>query len=378
MVDPEPVNAPASLPIYQAAGWVFRDLDEVDAVYEARARGVVYGGSGSPNHWALEAALCRLHGAEAALVTAAGMSAFTALLLSAGRSGTCVAAADGLYGNTTHLLRDFEKFGIVVRLVDPAQPEAARTALAQPGDILIIETISNPRIQVADVARLASVAHDRGALVVVDNSLASPYHCKPLDLGADAVIESITKFMGGHHDLVLGCLLGSSALIEAARTVARRAGLSGPAFETWLATRSLPELELRLTRSSASALAIAQWLEQQPPIRAVRYPGLPSSANHETARRTLRNGFGSVLSFELAPERAAVNNFVRALERVRLVLSFGGTETTVSHPGTSSHRALSADERQRLGVHDGFMRLSVGIEETADIISDLARGLNAL
>lgn len=374
----EPVNAPASVPIYQAAGWVFRDLDEVDAVYEERARGVVYGGAGSPNHWALERALCGLHGAEAALVTAAGMSAFTALLLSAARSGTCVAAAHDLYGNTTHLLRDLEKFGLVIRLVDPAQPDAVRAALAEPNGMLVVETISNPRIRVADLAPLASIAHERAALLVVDNSLASPYHCKPLDLGADVVIESITKFLGGHHDLVLGCLLGSSALIEGARTVARRAGLSGPAFETWLATRSMAELELRVGRSSASALAIAQWLQQQPAVQAVHYPGLPGSPYQETARRTLHNGYGSVLSFELTPERAAVNRFVRALERVRLVLSFGGIETTISHPGTSSHRALSLEERRRLGIHDGFLRLSVGIEATTGIISDLARGLNAL
>ncbi|HLW37280.1 MAG TPA: aminotransferase class I/II-fold pyridoxal phosphate-dependent enzyme [Candidatus Eremiobacteraceae bacterium] len=373
----QPINRPASAPIYQSAGWIFRDLDEVDDVYENRVRGSVYGGSGSPNHWALEAALCELHEAPAALITAAGMSAFTAALLSLARVGTHVVAAHDLYGNTTRLLQDLQRFGVVTTLVDVSRHADVRAGLAQPNSMLIVETISNPRLQVADLGALANLARESGALLIVDNTLASPYHCKPLSFGASAVVESITKFLGGHHDLVLGSLLGSAELIAAAKTTAGRAGLIGPSFESWLATRSLAEYSLRMERSSANAQEIAAWLQGQPAVRRVHYPGLELSPSHAAAMATLQNGFGPVLSFEVNPDRQAVNRFLHALQRIKLVLSFGGAETTLSHPGTSSHRALSREAREQLGIHDGFLRLSVGVEDVADVIADLERGLSA-
>lgn len=373
----QPINLPASTPIYQSAGWVFRDLDEVDDIYENRVRGSVYGGSGSPNHWALEAALCELHDAPAALITAAGMSAFTAALLSLARVGTHVIAAHDLYGNTTRLLQDLQRFGVVTRLVDISRHAEVRAGLARPNSLLIVETVSNPRLQVADLRSLANIARESGALMIVDNTLASPYHCKPLSFGASAVVESITKFIGGHHDLVLGSLLGSAELIAGARTTAGRAGLVGPSFESWLATRSLAEFSMRMERSSANAKEIATWLQGRPAVRQVHYPGLEGGPSHGVALATLQNGFGPVLSFEVNPDRQAVNRFLHALQRIKLVLSFGGAETTLSHPGTSSHRALSRETREQLGIHDGFLRLSVGVEEVADVIADLERGLSA-
>lgn len=374
----EPVNSPASTPIYQSAGWIFRDLDEVDAIYESRVRGAVYGGSGGPNHWALEAALCARHGAQAALVTAAGMSAFTAALLSLAASGTHIIAARDLYGNTTRLLQDLQKFGMRLTFVDARSNAQVEAALDAPSAILVVETISNPRMQLAQLAELAALAHERKAKLIVDNTLATPYHCRPLSLGADLVVESITKFLGGHNDVVLGCLLGPSELVEAARSIAGRAGLIGPSFESWLVTRSLEDFDLRMNRSSASANAIARWLEGHESVHAVHYPGLASHPGHAVAKDTLVNGFGSALSFEVKPDRSAVNRFIRSLEHIKLVLSFGGATSTISHPATSSHRVLSPEARAAVGIHDGFLRLSVGVEDAALICADLERGLSAL
>ncbi len=370
-----PVNSPAVLPIFASAGWVFRSLDEVDAIYEGRLPGTVYGGSGVPNHEAFEALIASLHGAQAALATAAGMSAFTVALLHLAAAKQRIVAAHDLYGNTTKLLVDLERFGVIHELVDIADLDAVRGALRSPAALLIAESISNPRIRVADLAELARASHDAGALLLVDNSLASPYHCRPLELGADLTIESATKFLGGHYDLVLGCIAGSRSLIEPMRALASRTGLVASVHEVWMGVRSIATLELRMARSSHSALAIARWLAAHPKVSAVHYPGLDVTAQ---ATHTLRNGFGPMLSFEVVANRDAVNRMLAALQAVRLVLSFGGAQTTLSHPATSSHRGLSPQARAALGIHEGFLRLSTGLEDPADTIADLERGLSAL
>ena len=370
-------NTPAVLPIYQAAGWVFHSLDEVDAVYEGRLPGSVYGGSGVPNHEALEALICSLHGTEATIVTTAGMAAVAAVLLHHCEAGARVVAARDLYGNTSRLLGDMLKFGVHTEAVDFGDLDILDSTLKLPQRLFIVETISNPRVRVADLRALAEFAHKRNALLVVDNTLASPYHCRPAQLGADIVVESVTKFLGGHHDLVLGCVTGSRALVEPMRMQASRSGLISAVLETWLAVRSIATLEVRLARSSANALLVAQWLAQHKKVTSAHYPGLKTDPSHAVALRTLTSGFGSVLSFEIAPERAAVDRLLSALEHVKLVLTFGGVATTLSHPATSSHRSLTPEQRTELGIHDGFLRLSVGIEDPADIIADLERGLAA-
>ncbi|HEV2038408.1 MAG TPA: aminotransferase class I/II-fold pyridoxal phosphate-dependent enzyme, partial [Candidatus Eremiobacteraceae bacterium] len=333
------VNAPATLPIYQSAGWVFRSLDEVDAVYEGRAPGIVYGGSGVPNHQALEALICSLHGTQAAVVTTAGMSALTAILLHLGQSGMRVVAARDLYGNTSRLLSDMTKFGVLTETVEADDLDKVDAALKQPAGLLIVETISNPRVRVADLGALARIAHERGALLVVDNTLASPYHCRPVELGADLVMESITKFLGGHHDLVLGCVAGPHAILDSMRMLASRAGLISAVLDSWLAARSIATLDVRLERSSQNALRVAQHLARHPKVAATHYSGLEADPSHDVALRTLSAGFGSVVSFELAPDRKAVDRLLAGLQHIQLVLTFGGVATSLSHPATSSHRS---------------------------------------
>lgn len=371
----QPRNRPASLPIYQSAGWEFRDLDEVDAIYEHRAPGAVYGTDGLPNVVALEAAVRDLEGAQAALATSGGMAAFLALFLTQLSYGDRVLASRDLYGNTTRLLGDLKGFGIVTTAIDMTDLGAVTRELRSGARIVLAETISNPRMRVVDLQALAQAAHASNALLVIDNTFATPYHCRPLQLGADLVIESATKFIGGHHDVVLGLIAGSSERMESIRRLAVRSSMVPGAFDAWLATRSLPTLAARMERASLSALRLASWLAGRPGVSAVHYPGLTEHPDHAAAKRVLSNGFGAMLSFEIDGGREAVNDFLRQLRMVRLVLSLGGAATTLSHPATSSHRALNPQERAALGIHDGFLRMSVGLEDITDIEADLARAL---
>jgi cystathionine gamma-synthase/methionine-gamma-lyase len=373
----KPLNEPLSLPIYQSASWTFRDLEEVDAVYEGRQAGSIYGRNGTPNHRALEALFTALHAAEAAIACASGMSALSAAFLGLLKAGDKVVASQDLYGSTLGVLRDLGRFGVRVSTVDIGDREGMEREL-EGARLLVLETCSNPRLRVPDLARLSEVAHRAGAWVLVDNTFASPYHCRPLEHGVDVVMESLTKFIGGHSDVMLGGLAGRKELIEPIRAVAVRMGFVSNPHECWLGVRGAHTLELRMQRASANALELARFLEAYPKVRRVHYPGLPSHPDHQTAKRVLHNGFGAMLSFELEPSRTVVNAFLRHLEYVRMALSLGGAHTTLSHPATSSHRFLTPAEREALGLHDGFLRMSVGIENLEDLRADLERGLGAL
>ncbi|MCS6868672.1 PLP-dependent aspartate aminotransferase family protein [Thermus sp.] len=372
-----PANPPATMPFYPSAAWAFRDLDEVDAVYEGRVKGAVYARNGTPNRWALERLLAGLHGGEAALATASGMAALAALFLAHLRPGGRVVASRDLYGTTWGLLGDLARFGVEAVGVDATDLEAVAAHL-RPGSLLLVETLSNPRLRVADLPALAALARERGALLVVDNTFATPYHARPLAQGADLVVESLTKFLSGHHLVLLGGLVGRKDLVEGPLGVAVRAGLVPDPWACWLGAEGAKTLAVRLERASATALRLARFLETHPKVRAVHYPGLPSHPDHATARRVLARGFGAMLAFELPPEREAVNRFLRALRHIRLVLSLGGTETTLSHPATSSHRSLPPSEREALGLHPGFLRLSVGLEDPEDLLEDLEEALKAV
>lgn len=373
----KPQNEPVSPPIYQSASWTFGDLDEVDAVYEGREAGAIYGRNGTPNHRALEALFAGIHRAESAVACASGMSALSATFLGLLGSGDKVVASQDLYGSTLNVLRDLGRFGVVTMTVDISDFVGMEREL-QGAKLLMLETSSNPRLRVPDLPRLTELAHRAGAIVVVDNTFASPYHCRPSEHGVDLVMESLTKFINGHSDVMLGAVAGKKDLIEKIRAGAVRMGLVSNPHECWLAVRGAETLAVRMERASANALALAQFLENHPKVRRVHYPGLPSHADHETARKVLRSGFAAMLSFELEPSRQAVNTLLHNLRYIKMALSLGGVNTSLSHPATSSHRFLSPEERDTLGLHDGFLRMSVGIERLEDLQADLARALEAI
>mgnify|MGYP001770866977 FL=1 len=373
----KPQNEPVSPPIYQSASWTFCDLDEVDAVYEGREAGAIYGRNGTPNHRALEALFAALHRTPSAVACASGMSALSATFLGLLGSGDKVVASQDLYGSTLNVLRDLGRFGVTTVTVDIGDLEGMERELAG-AKLLVLETSSNPRLRVPDLPRLSELAHRAGAMVVVDNTFASPYHCCPSEHGVDLVMESLTKFINGHSDVMLGAVAGGPEPIEKIRQVAVRMGLVSNPHECWLAARGAETLAVRMERASANALELARFLESHPKVRRVHYPGLPSHPDHPTARKVLRNGFAAMLSFELEPSRQAVNTLLHHLRYIKMALSLGGANTTLSHPATSSHRFLSTQEREALGLHDGFLRMSVGIEGLEDLKADLARGLEAL
>jgi cystathionine gamma-synthase/methionine-gamma-lyase len=358
-------------------------MDDLDAIFATTREGYVYSRHGSPTVAAFESAVAELEGGQAAHAFASGMGALHAALLAAGaRAGTGVVAALDLYGATYTLLnRLFTELGVTARFVDVTDLSAVEVALADTQlAALVVETISNPLLKVADLPALADVAHHHSAQLLVDNTFASPYLCNPLAYGADFVIHSATKYIGGHGDVMAGVVVTApenrARLFELNKLVG---GVLGP-FEAWLALRGVKTLPLRVRQQCDNAAHIAAWLSRHATIARVNYPGLPDHPGHELARRLFGGrGFGGMLSFEIAAaDQATTFRFMEALELCLPVTTLGDVYTMVLHPATSSHRSLSAEERERVGIADGLVRLSLGIEEAADIIADLEHALAAV
>lgn len=377
---PQGNYTPVVTPIHPTVGFVYESMDDLDAIFATTQEGYVYPRYGSPTVAAFETAIADLEGGEAAYAFASGMAAMHAALLAAGvRAGAAVVAALDVYGATYTLLnRLFAELGATVRLVDVADLAAVEAALAETQPVaLVAETISNPLLKVADAPTLAELAHRYGAQLLLDNTFATPYLFTPLAHGADFVIHSATKYIGGHGDVMAGVVVTSAAnrrkLYDLTLIVG---GTLGP-FEAWLALRGLKTLPLRMQKQVGNAARIAAWLAAQPQIARVNHPSLPAHPQHQLARRLFgERGFGGVLSFEIAG--ADKNTVFRFMERLKLCLpatTLGDIYTLVLHPATSSHRSLSPEARAQIGISDGLIRLSAGIEEAEDIIADLEQAL---
>jgi cystathionine beta-lyase/cystathionine gamma-synthase len=380
---PRPDYTPVVGPIHPTVGYLYDSLDDLDAIFATMREGYVYPRYGSPTVAAFESVMAELEEGEAAHAFASGMGAIHAALLAAGaRSGTAVVAALDLYGATYTLLsRLFAELGVVTYFVDVADLAGVEAALVETRPVaLVAETISNPLLKVADLSALAGLAHRYAAQFLVDNTFASPYLCTPLSYGVDFVIHSATKFIGGHGDVMAGVVITSGEkrreLYELNKLVG---GVLGP-FEAWLAMRGVKTLPLRVRQQCANAARIAEWLVGHPQIAHVNYPGLPDHPQHDLAHDLFgERGFGGVLSFEIAgADQAAVFRFMEALKLCLPATTLGDIYTLVLHPATSSHRSLSAEARARVGIGDGLLRLSAGIEDAADIIADLEQALALL
>ena len=380
---PRPDYTPVTTPIHPSVGFLYDSMDDLDAIFATTRDGYVYPRYGSPTVAAFESAIADLEGGEGAHAFASGMAAMHAALLAAGvRAGTGVVAALDVYGATYTLLnRLFIELEVSARFVDATDLAALEAALAESRSAaLVVETISNPLLKVADLPALAELAHHHGAQLLVDNTFASPYLCNPLTFGADFVIHSATKYIGGHGDVMAGVVVTSPEnrreLFELNKLVG---GVLGP-FEAWLALRGLKTLPLRVRQQCANAACIADWLSQHPQIARVNYPGLPSHAQYELARHLFDGrGFGGILSFEIAgADQMAAFRFMEALELCLPATTLGDIYTLVLHPATSSHRSLSVEERKMVGIGEGLVRLSAGVEDAADLIADLEQALAAL
>jgi cystathionine beta-lyase/cystathionine gamma-synthase len=324
----------------------------------------------------LAAQLAELEGAKWAIVTSSGMAAISALVLANVEQGQRVLASHRLYGRTTQLfLQELPRLGVQTAFVDISDPDVARRALQTPARLLFVETMSNPLLRVADLERLVSLAHEANCLLVVDNTFATPVLVRPLDLGADFVMESITKMIGGHSDVTLGLVCGNNDKLAELSQVSSIWGFSSNPFDCWLAERGLDTLPLRMKAASANAAALADWLVEQPGVTRVIYPGRPDHPDHDLAGRLLHGGFGNMLCFDLVGAREGVNRFMHQAPGIPFSPSLGHTTTTCSHPATTSHRYISPNEKERQGITDGLVRLSVGVEEFSLLQSEMAKGL---
>jgi cystathionine beta-lyase/cystathionine gamma-synthase len=340
--------------------------------------GYEYSRSGNPTRTALETALAALEGATHGLAFASGLAAETGVL-SLLRPGDHVVAAEDLYGGTIRLLRQvFEPMGIRTTFVDSTSVDSIRQAVTPSTRMLWLESPSNPLLAITDIESAAVVAHEAGALLVVDNTFATPYLQRPIELGADVVVHSTTKYVGGHSDVVGGAvLLHDDALRDSIAFYQNAAGgVPGP-FDSWLVLRGLKTLAVRMRAHCENAAAVAALLGQSPVVDTVYYPGSPDHPGHDLAGRQM-SGFGGMVSVRLAGGRDAAYTFLRALTLFSLAESLGGVESLASYPAEMTHASLPVGECQRRGISGGLVRLSVGIEDTEDLLADIAQALETI
>ena len=342
-------------------------------------QGFCYSRTDNPTRRTLERVLAALEGAEHGAVFASGIAAEGAIFQAFLEPGDHVITPNDLYGGTFRLLHDvLAPKGYAFTAVDLNDREAFTAAFRPRTRLVWVESPTNPRLQVYDIAACAQAAHARGALLVADNTFASPVNQRPLDLGADLVIHSVTKYLAGHSDLVQGAVLArDGSLFERVKYLQNAAGAVPSAFDCWLTLRGLKTLKLRVDKHNRNALAVARFLEEHPAATRVYYPGLPSHPGHETAKRQ-STGFGGVVSVELRADLEETKRFVSARKYFKLGESLGGVKSLVCHPASMTHASIPPEERRKLGLPDGLVRLSVGIEDERDLIEDLAEGLEAL
>jgi cystathionine beta-lyase/cystathionine gamma-synthase len=370
-------SVPLVPPLYTSSVYTLPDLDALDSILDDGAPGFIYARDGHPNARFLAAEIQKLEGAAWGAICSSGMAAITAALVALVKQGDRILASNSLYGRTTQLLnQELIRFGVNTTFVDCGQLSQVRSALTQPTRLLLVETISNPLLRLADIEELARLTREQGCLLFVDNTFATPALARPLDLGADLVVESLTKMIGGHADITLGALCGNGDHLPQVTQVISIWGLASNPFDCWLAARGLPTLSLRMEVASRNASAIADWLSDQAGVSRVIYPGRTDHPDHDLACRILDGSFGNMVSFELQGGRAAVNRFMRQAPGIPFSPSLGSTMTTCSHPATTSHRYFSPAERRRQGISDGLIRLSVGIEDLGLIQEQMGEGLS--
>lgn len=380
---PRPDFHPVTTPIYASVAFSYETMDELDAVFANARPGYVYTRYGNPTVSAFEQAVAALERGEAAVAYATGMAAVHGALLGAGAcQETRVVAAADLYGASYSLLdKLFRTLGVETTFVRIDHLDEVAEAVRRTKPVaLFCETISNPLLRLADLSTLAEMAHAEGALLIVDNTFASPYLVQPIALGADVVIHSATKYLGGHGDVMGGVVVCSAALAVTLRDQQKITGATLGPFEAWLLLRGLKTLPLRVREQCANALAIAEHLAAHPKVARVNYPGLVSHPQHALGERLFEGrGYGGVLSFELVQgNRANVFRFMEALRLIQPATTLGDVYSLVLYPAHSSHRQVPPEIRAQIGIGEGLIRLSAGIEETADLLADLDQALSTI
>ena len=364
-----------TVPIYQTSTYTFTSSDQVRAFQEGRLSRDEYGRYGNPTWRAVERKLADLEGGDDAVLFASGMCAATTTFLAMLPQGSHLVVTSDCYRRTRQFIRQYlTKLGVETTVIEPADPQKLAEAIRPDTKLFFTESPTNPYLRVIDVAEAARVCHARGVKVVIDSTFASPVNHRALADGADLVIHSATKYLGGHNDLLAGAAVGPAPIVAALREAVGVLGGVLDAHAAWLLLRGLKTLALRMARHNENGLRVAAWLEAQPKIRRVWYPGLASHPDHAVAARTMK-GFGGVVTFEIESDFDGTQRFIDALEIPYLGPSLGGVESLVEMPATMSYWDLSREERYALGITDSLVRLSLGVEDPADLIADLGRAL---
>jgi cystathionine beta-lyase/cystathionine gamma-synthase len=375
---PDFKTRPSAPAIFQTTAFDMHGLEQLEAVGAGREPGYIYTRDGNPNHDAFAADVAKLEGADAGVVCASGMGAMTAALLAHVKTGDHIIAARVLYGRTSQLLNHLQAaFAVTTTYVDATRPEEFAPAVTPQTKLAIVETISNPLMEVADLPAIAAAL--REVPLLVDSTFATPCLLRPIEHGARLVFHSASKYLNGHGDVMLGVIVGRRDAVRRVRGLAALYGVNSNPFECWLASRGLRTLPLRMQRVSQTALALARFLTTQPAVERVYYPGLETHPSHAQARRFLARGFGGMLSFDLRGGKAAVADFFRALaDNIPFSPTLADARSTLSYPTGTSHKFMTADERKAYGIGDGLVRLSVGLESEADLKRELADALAKL
>lgn len=366
-----------SEPIFVSSSYVFKNAAEAAARFAGTLPGNIYSRFTNPTVRAFEERLAALEGGEKCVATASGMVAILSTCLALLKSGDHIVASRNIFGSSVLLFNNYlGKFGVDTSYVSLTDYGAWEKAIKPNTKLLFLETPSNPLTEIADIARIAQVAHARGCLLAVDNVFCTPVLQQPLKLGADVVIHSATKYLDGQGRCVGGAVVGNAEVVgEKVFGFLRTCGPSLSPFNAWVFLKGLETLSLRVKAHSANALTLARWLEQQPSIKRVYYPGLPSHPQHELASRQ-QSGFGGIVAFELAGGQDAAWRLIDRTRVLSITANLGDARSTITHPATTTHGKLTPEQRREAGIADGLVRISVGLEDVEDIVQDLRRGLN--
>ncbi len=366
-------------PIFTTSSFVFASAAEAAARFAEGATGNIYSRFTNPTVRCFEERLAAMEGGASCVATSSGMAAILAMGMALLKAGDHLVCSESVFGSIINLFnRYFVKFGVEVTYVPPDDIEAWRRAIKPNTRFFFLETPSNPLSVIGDIEAIAAVAHAHGVLLAVDNCFCTPALQRPLALGADLVIHSATKYLDGQGRCVGGAIVGSKELVgKEAFGFLRTAGPSMSPFNAWVFLKGLETLELRMNAHSAAALKLATWLEQQPAVRRVYYAGLPSHPQHSLARRQ-QSGFGGIIAFEVAGGRAEAWAFVDATRLLSITANLGDVKSTLTHPATTTHARITPAERERAGITEGLLRISVGLEDLADLEADIERGLAAV
>ena len=367
-----------SEPIYTTSSYVFPSAAEAAARFSGESPGNVYSRYTNPTVRMFEQRIAAMEGGEAAVATSSGMAAILSLCMALLKSGDKVICSSSVFGTTTALFtRYMVKFGVKVSFVDLTDLQAWKDALDGDTKLLFMETPSNPLCEVADIRAMADLAHSAGAQLVVDNCFCTPALQRPLELGADIVVHSATKFLDGQGRCVGGVVVGRKEVMDEVVIFLRTCGPSMSPFNAWVFLKGLETLNLRMRAHCNSALDIAWWLKEQPQVEKVNYAGLPSHPNHQLAAAQ-QSGFGAVFSFTVKGGREAAWKVIDACKIFSVTANLGDAKSTIVHPATTTHGRLSEEEKAKAGITENLIRISVGLENVEDLKGDLTRGLSSL